>query len=583
MALRGDTPDQLHLGTKEPDVQKKEFDHAPLLGIKSIGVQRIEAISAQFTGIDRIVLFCSIFLVAYAYGLDGTIRYTYQPVATAAFGHHSLLATITVLRSIIAAASQPIAGKVADVFGRVELLYFSIFFYVLGTIVEAAATNIQAFAAGSVLYQLGYTVVQLLVEVLIADLTSLRSRLFFSYIPAAPFIINTWVSGDITKAVLGRTTWKWGIGMWALIYPVCALPLLITLTIAGRRAKRAGQLQNFKTPRQHLGMKRLVSELFWQLDLIGCVLIIAIFGLILVPLTLAGGENETWKTAHIIAPLVIGFLCIPVFIWWESTCKYPMVPFTLLKDRGVWGALGIALFLNFAWYLQGDYLYTVLQVAFNESVKSATRITSLYSFTSVLVGLGVGIIVRFVKQLKWFIVAGTMLFTVAFGLLIRFRGGDGGSNYSGIIGAQVLLGIAGGMFPYTAQASIQSATKHEHVAVITGLFLATYSVGSALGNCVSGAYWTNTLPKKLAQNLAFTGNATLASTVYGDPFTFIAAYGMDTPERVAVVAAYRDTQRVLCIIGICLTIPLIAFGLCTRNPRLGKEQSLPDAEEVTHK
>lgn len=30
----------------------------------------------------------------------------------------------------------------------------------------------------------------LLAEVLIADLTSLRSRLFFSYIPAAPFIVS---------------------------------------------------------------------------------------------------------------------------------------------------------------------------------------------------------------------------------------------------------------------------------------------------------------------------------------------------------------------------------------------------------
>lgn len=219
------------------------------------------------------------------------------------------------------------------------------------------------------------------------------------------------------------------------------MPLLITLLLAGRRAKKANQLQDFKTPMQQLGAKNLVTELFWQLDIIGCILVIAVFGLILVPLTLAGGVAETWKTAHIIAPLVIGFVCIPVFVFWEATCKHPMVPFRLMKDRGVWGALGIALFLNFCWYLQGDYLYTVLQVAFNESIKSATRISSLYTFVSVLSGLCVGIMVRFLKQLKWFIVAGTCLFTVAFGLLIRFRGGDGGSSHSGIIGAQVLLGI----------------------------------------------------------------------------------------------------------------------------------------------
>jgi len=53
-----------------------------------------------------------------------------------------------------------------------------------------------------------------------------------------------------------------------------------------------------------------------------------------------------------------------------------------------------------------------------------------------------------------------------------------------------------------------------------------------------------------------------------------------TPERDAVIVSYRHIQRMLCITGICLCIPLIAFSLCLRNPRLGKEQSLPDAEKT---
>lgn len=111
--------------------------------------------------------------------------------------------------------------------------------------------------------------------------------------------------------------------------------------------------------------------------------------------------------------------------------------------------------------MQGDFLYTVLVVAFNETPKSAIRISSLYSFSSVITGLILGAIVFKVRRLKPFIVAGTCLFTVAFGLLIHYRGGTGSASHSGIIGAQICLGIAGGMFPYPAQASIQAATKHE--------------------------------------------------------------------------------------------------------------------------
>jgi MFS transporter, SIT family, siderophore-iron:H+ symporter len=457
----------------------------------------------------------------------------------------------------------------------------SVVFYVLGTIIEASADGVKTFAVGAVLYQIGYTSVLLLVEVVIADITSLRSRLFFSYVPTLPFLVNTWVSGSVAGKVLGRTTWKWGIGMWALIYPVCAVPLVGTLWVVGRRARKAGSLEAFKSPYRLLGPRRLVLQLFWQLDVVGIVLLIAIFGLILAPFTLAGGQAAQWQTASIIAPIVVGIICVPVWIVWESRVEHPIVPFHLLKDRAVWAALGMAAMLNFAWYLQGDYLYTVLIVAFDESIQSATRITSLYSFASVITGGILGLIVLKVRRLKAFIVTGTVLFLVAFGLLIRYRGSPSASAHSGIIGAQLVLGIAGGMFPYPAQASIQAATRHEHVAVITGLYLSCYSLGSAFGNTVSGAIWTQVLPGRLNSNLARFGNATLATAVYGDPFTFTAAYPVGTPERDAVVDAYQGTQRLLCITGICLCVPLIFFACLLRDPKLGKEQSLPEAERGT--
>ncbi len=550
-----------------------------LLGAKSPGVARIEAVSSQLTTVDCVVLFFGVFLIAYAYGLDGTVRYTYQATATSSYALHSLLATINVLRSVIAAAAQPTAAKVADVFGRLELVAVSVFFYTIGTIVEACANGVKSFCAGAVLYQVGYTCVILLVEVIIADVTSMRSRVFFSYIPATPFIINTWVSGDITQAVLDRTTWRWGIGMWCIIYPVLALPLMITLSITGRRARKTGVLDKYSSPFQMLGAKRLTVELFWALDVIGIILLIAFFALILVPLTLAGGATEKWKTARIIAPLVVGFLCIPVFIVWEMKAKHPLVPFYLLKDRSVWGALGIAMMLNFAWYLQGDFLYTVLIVAFNFSIKAATRVSSLYSFCSVLTGVFIGLVIFRVRRLKYFILAGAALFMVAFGLLIHYRGSTSGSAKSGVIGAQVLLGIAGGLFPYPAQASIQAATKHEHVAVITGLYLACYNIGSALGNCVSGAIWTQTLFSELSKNLAFAGNSTLAADVYGSPFTVVPEYPVGTEIRTAIIDSYQHVQRILCITGICLCVPLIAFAFCLRNPKLSTEQSQPEAEE----
>ncbi|KAB8251527.1 major facilitator superfamily domain-containing protein [Aspergillus flavus] len=556
-------------------VQSRELQQE--VEFKNPGVKRIAAISSQLGIVARVFLFFGIFLVAYVYGLDGQLRVTYQPLATSSYAQHSLLTTINVLRNVIAAAAQPTAAKIADVFGRVELILLSVFFYTIGTIVEACADNVETFCAGAVLYQIGYTTIILLVEVLVADMTSLRSRLLFSYIPATPFIINTWVSGDIASAVLGVTSWRWGIAMFAIIFPICTIPLFATLLVGHRKAKTAS-VETYQHPIRLLGAGKFAKELFWYLDVVGILLLIAFLALILVPFTIARSAAEQWKTAKILAPLIIGLFCLPLFVIWErSYARYPMVPFKLLKDRAVWGALGIATMLNLAWSLQGTYLYTVLQVAFDQSVLSATRISSLYSFASVITGCILGAIIVKVKQLKPFIVAGTILFAVAFGILIQFRGGTGSSSYSGIIGGEILLGIAGGMFPYPAQASIQAATKHEHLAVITGLYLAVYNIGSAIGGTISGAVWRQRMGKELTKHLG-GANETLTDLAFGKPFDFIVSYPVGTPEREAVILAYKEVQRILCITGICLTVPLIIFSLCIRNPRLTKDQSLPDAE-----
>ena len=316
-------------------------------------------------------------------------------------------------------------------------------------------------------------------------------------------------------------------------------------------------------------------QLFWQLDVVGVILMIAVFALLLTPLTLAGGFSATWRQAHIIAPLVIGFVCIPIFIVWELyLAPHPLLPMRRMKDRGIWAPMGIALFLNFTWGMQADYLYTVLIVAFDFSIAGATRITQLYSFASVITGTLLGLLVYKVRRLKPFIIAGVCLFMVALGLMVHYRGGTSGSSQSGVIGAQVLLGIAGGMFPYPAQAALQVQVPHEHVAVMTGLYLATYNVGSAFGYTVSGAMWTQILPGELEKRLAFQANETLAATAYANPFGVVALWPVGTPERDALVQSYQHIQRLLCIAGLGLCVPLLVFACLVRNPRLNEKQTL---------
>ncbi|KAK7747662.1 hypothetical protein SLS62_008988 [Diatrype stigma] len=538
------------------------------------GVERIAAISAAFTTPLKVILFVGIFLVAYCYGLDATVRYTYQTTATNSYSQHSLLGTMNTVRAIVAAAIQPPYARVADKFGRVELLLFASVFYVVGTAVAAASDGVEAFAAGQLLYQIGYTGLMLLIEVLVADVTSLQNRVLFSFVPALPFLINTWVSGDIASATLLRAGWRWGIAMWCIILPVCALALFAPIVMAKRRAAAQGKLPPRHLAKGGRGLARAVYDLGSEIDVVGIILLSAMLTLILLPLTLAGGTTQTWRSAKIIVMLVFGALCIPLFAIWEVRfARYPCVPFSALTDRTVIACLVIAVGLNMSWYLQGDFLYTVLVVSFDQSVKNATTISSLYSFCSVVTGVLTGAMVRKTHRVKPFAMAGTLVFILAMGLLIKFRNGSAG--VSGMIGGQVVLGIGGGLFSYPVQALIQAASSHEHMATVTALYLSFYQIGSALGNAISTAIWTQVLPGALLQEL---GDAALAKDAYSAPLTFVLTYTAGTAERVAMVAAYSHVQRYLAITGLCLSVITFAASLCLRNFRVDGRQSLSEEE-----
>lgn len=543
----------------------------------SPGVARMEAIHAQLRFHDRVVLFASIFLVGYAYGLDYLIRNTYQAYATSSYSQHSLLSTINVIRGVVAASIQPLIAKLADMFGRVEIFVMAVLFYILGTVIETFAPNVQTFAAGALFYQIGYNCSLLVIEIIVADTTSMRTRMFFAYLPSAPYIINTWISGNVVDSVMRAANWQWGIGMWAIIYPICSIPLIVVLILADRRARKRGS--QLPATFSGKGIRQTAIDLFWKLDLLGNLLLSGALAMLLVPLTLAGGESRDWQSARIIAPIVMGFLFVPAFVYWERVAPYPMVPLHLLKDRGVWSALGIVVWVTFSFMLTASFLYTVLVVGFDFSITAATRISSLYSFCAVTTGLILGIIISKVRRLKPFILIGVALWLIGYGLLVQYRGGTQSPSRSGIIGGQVILGIAGGFFPYPALVEIQATAKHEHVAVLTSLLLTMSNIGFALGNTVSGAIWTQTLFDRLQEDLQMFGNSTLAPAVYAAPLYVVPEYPVGTPERTAIISSYQYIQRLLSITGICMAIPIAIFALSIRNPKLSDDITQPEAEK----
>lgn len=129
--------------------------------------------------------------------------------------------------------------------------------------------------------------------------------------------------------------------------------------------------------------------------------------------------------------------------------------------------------------------------------------------------------------------------------------------------------LAGACFVYPALVSIQATVRHEHIAVMTGLYFATFRIATAVGTTVAGAIWSQTLTSALKKNLPteFNNEATIAS-IYRDPLTYTTDYPTGTPLRDGMIESYKTVQRLLCITGICLAIPLTFFACILRNYKL---------------
>ncbi|ODV95723.1 hypothetical protein PACTADRAFT_3406 [Pachysolen tannophilus NRRL Y-2460] len=581
-----------HEPEKEEDVSSHErttSDIETAAPKKSLVIRKTEIIAAQYDTIYHkfAILFCAL-LVGYGYGLDGNIRYVFTSYATSAYSTHSLLSTVNVIEAVVGAASQPVYARLSDVFGRIQLFVVAVLFYVVGTIIQSQSYDVQRYAGGSVLYYIGYTGIILVLLLILSDFSSLKWRLFYTFVPTFPFIINTWISGNITAEV-GGDNWSWGIGMWAFIFPLSCIPMLCCMLhmrwLAGRTAEWKELIEEHKAE-----MKANVSgrgsrfvkfmvELFWKLDVIGLILLVASLGCLLVPLTLAGGVTEKWRHGNIIGPIVLGGVLIPIFIIYEHFfARFPIAPFGLIKDRGVWSALVISFLFDFIYYMACDYLYTVLIIAVNESTKSATRISVISSFVGVVAAPFYGLFIVKFKRLKGFIAFGCALWFTACGMLMRYRGGE--ESHSGIIGALCVMGLGTCFLTYPINVSLQSVTSHENMANVSSLCYTTYRIGAAVGSAVSGAIWTQTLYKKI---LEYMGDATLAASAYASPYDFILIYTWGTPEREALVKAYKYVQNLETLVAVVFCAPLFICSLFLRDPKLTDEQAkeeLKDGEEV---
>ena len=211
------------------------------------------------------------------------------------------------------------------------------------------------------------------------------------------------------------------------------------------------------------------------------------------------------------------------------------------------------------------YFQSYLLVVQGESVSSSGHIVQTFTFTSTITSIVVSFIIKHTKRYKYIVVLGSFVYLAGLGLMIRYR--TEGSSRATIVGTQVLIGVGGSMIHLPAQLGVQASASHQDVASATAIFLTILEIGGAVGNAISGAIWTNSVPEKLARYLP-PETKDQAEAIYGNISLAATGWPMGNPTRIAINRAYQETMTKMLKVAVCVAVPVVILSFFMEDYKL---------------
>ncbi|KAH8703086.1 putative siderochrome-iron transporter [Talaromyces proteolyticus] len=533
------------------------------------GVQKAEA-SALVWGKKAVYatyawIWVCFFMLAFQSAVGNQLLFT----AYSDFQNAPAIATANILATIVGGVLKLPIAKVLNLWGRSEGLVIALIVYIIGIILLASCTGPDSYAAGYVLYWIGYDALYVILDVFIADTSGMRNRAFAFGFVNTPFICTAF-TGPLAAASFVKTSgWRWGYGVFSIIMPFVFLPLAVVFKFYQRKAKRLGVYN--KEPSGRTVKQSLVYYLH-EFDVVGAFLLMSAFILFLLPFSLQSSRRITYDSAAFICMIIIGFLLFFVFAAWERFgARVQFVRWELLKKRTVLGACLCAAALNLSFSCWDLNYYYFVMVAYNLNLADTGYMTQIYNVGSCFWGPVFGLSVRFTKQFKYTCLAfGVPLLLLGAGLQIHFRGQEGSIGY--LIMCQIFIAFSGGTLVIGNDMAVMAAADRMGVPMMLSLIFMFSSLGSSIGSAVSTSIYSSTFPDALASALpdALKSNAT---EIYNSGYLVQYTYPVGTPTRDAINYAWGYTQKYESVAAVCfsiLTIPAVAIW---KNYKVDKQQN----------
>ncbi|ANZ77654.1 BA75_05247T0 [Komagataella pastoris] len=564
-----------------------EEAHIPVLP----GVARAEMLRHAWSKKSLIVAYVALFFAAFVFQFCGVTVKSYTPYATSSFRQHSMLTTAAVVYKIVCVITLPFVARIADCFSRVSGFFIALVFLIVTYIMFASSKNVGMYLASEIFLGIGKVSYVMMEKVFVADTTQILNRGLWTALPTAVASIPTlYISSIVAEKVLDHSTWRWGYGMWAIITPVSLAPLIFIMWRLDRKAQKYGVTHNIKASLnlpEGSWYKKLAHLLYVELDIVGGLLMLAGLSLFFLPFTLTGSASILdWDEATTIVLLVLGFVVLGVFVFWVLS-KFPQRPFlsvSILKNPSVLLACALPLFDTINTSTSGAYYSSVLQVSGHFTVGEAARITRASRVCQLVGSVLVGILIKYTKTAKIFMISGISLIVITQGFFcyLSDHNGQFGSELHWTV-IQVFEGFGRGFYNIPTIISVQANSDPSQIAPSIAMFTMFSQMGAVIGNSIAASVWNDLVIKRLTQYLP-EGSESSATSIFGS-IRVALGYKQGTPEREAIDRAYREVLQKQGYISLGFLLPalIIVFFIKGFDPTQRTSVEVDDNGEVVLK
>jgi MFS family permease len=332
--------------------------------------------------------------------LEGSVTNTALPTISDALDLGKMFSWIATAYLLASTLFQPLYSQLGDIWGRKYPMMSAVAVFAIGSAICGGSNSGSVLIFGRAIQGLGTGGIDLFAEMILCDIIPLRKRGPYLAIRHVTFAIGTTI-GPLLGGVFAEHGWRW---CFLVNIPICGISLLVMwffLRVSG------GAKSSNAT---------LMEEL-QKIDYIGSGILTVSTLMILLALS-TGGAPQPWSHPAVVIPLILGFLGLVIFAFWELStyCKHPIMPPRVFSNRTTNIAFTLTTMHGFITYGFQFYLPPFFQAVKGSSpTKSGLEVMPTTLVIVVLAAIG-GPLLSFWGRYKPLHIIGFALMTLGLGL-----------------------------------------------------------------------------------------------------------------------------------------------------------------------